>query len=214
MKRIAVKLSIFAALVLAMAMPGAQAAIKKCKDAEGRWHYGDHAAKECAKARSDVIEFNAGKAGKKVIDAPPTKDELEARRSEEAQKEAEAKRKAEQEAEDKLLAQSYAHEDDIIYERNRKLKDLQQSIDSGSATLEHLKGVLARAEKTAEEEKKSSKGVSKETAETVKRARSQVERHGALIADKQKEMADTTAHYEDALKRYREMKRRRGATAD
>jgi chromosome segregation ATPase len=141
------------------------------------------------------------------------RQELAAQRSEAARKEEEARRKADQEAEDKLLAQSYAHEDDIIYERNRKLKDLQQSIDSGSATLEHLKGVLARAEKTAEEEKSSGKGLSKETAETLKRAQSQVDRHNALITDKQKEMEETTAHYDDALKRYREMKSRRGTAA-
>jgi hypothetical protein len=214
MKRIAVILPIFTALILAVAAPGAHAAIKKCKDAEGRWHYGDHAAKECAKARSDVIEFNAGKAGKKIIDAPPTKEELAAQRSEKERKEEEARRKAEQEAEDKLLAQSYAVEDDIIYERNRKLKDLQQSIDSGTATLEHLKGVLARAEKAAEEEKKAGKGLSKQTAETLKRAQHQVVRHRALIADRKKEMAETSAHYEDALKRYREMKSRRRAAAE
>jgi chromosome segregation ATPase len=214
MNRITVILPVLAAMVLAFAGTTAHGAIKKCQDAKGRWHYGDHAAKECAKARSDVIEFDAGKAGKKVIDAPPTQEELRARREEQLRKQEAEKRKAEQAAEDKLLAQSYAHEDDIIYERNRKLKDLQQSIDSGNATLEHLKGVLARAENAAEEEKKSGKGVSKNTSETLKRAKNQVQRHSALIEDKRKEMDKTTAHYEDALKRYREMKQRRASVAE
>jgi chromosome segregation ATPase len=212
MNLIARFLRIFVLLVLALSGTNIHASIKKCQDEKGRWHYGDHAAKECAKARSDVIEFNAGKAGEKVIDAPPTQGELRARREEQLRKQEEEKREAEQAAEDKLLAQSYAHEDDIIYERNRKLKDLQQSIDSGTATLEHLKGVLARAEKTAAEEKKSGKGVSKNTEETLKRAQNQVERHTALIEDKRKEMEETTAHYDDALKRYREMKARRASS--
>ena len=73
--------------------------------------------------------------------------------------------------------------------------------------------MLARAEKAADEEKKSGKGLSKETSETLKRAQHQVDRHNALIAEKQKEMDETTAYYDDALKRYREMKSRRSSAA-
>ncbi len=213
MKRFAVTLPILAVLVLAFSSTGANAAIKKCKDAKGRWHYGDHAAAECAKSRSEVIEFKAGKAGRKVIDAPPTKEELEAKRAEKDVAEQKKKQKAEQAAADKLLSQQYTHEDDIIFERNRKLKDLQASIDSGAATLEHLKGVLARSQATAEEEKKSNKGVSKNTQKTLARAQRQVDRHTAQIEQKRKEQDETKAYYEDALKRYRAMKSRKSATA-
>lgn len=192
---------------------GALAAIKKCQDAKGRWHYGDHAAQECAKARSEVIEFNAGKAGKTVIDAPPTKKELKAKREAKQKEEEEAQRKAEQRAADKLLSQRYTHEDDIIYERNRKLKDLQASIDSGTATLEHLNGVLARTEKQAQEEKADGGKISKSTQKTLARARRQVERHTALIEQKRQEQEETKTYYEDALKRYRDMMRRRNVSS-
>lgn len=213
MKPVTVILPTLAAIVVAFTSADATAAIKKCKDAQGRWHYGDYAAAECARSHSRVIEFNAGKAGKKVIDAPPTKEELEAQRTAKRKEEEEKKREAEQAAADKLLSQRYTHEDDIIYERNRKLKDLQASIDSGNATLDHLKGVLARAEKHAAEETKSGKGVSKNTQQTLDRARHQVERHTALIEQKLKEQEETKAYYDDALKRYLDMKRRRSSAA-
>jgi hypothetical protein len=47
--------------------------IKKCKDATGRWHYGDTAAEECAKSK--ITEMSDEGTTKQVIAAPPTEGE-------------------------------------------------------------------------------------------------------------------------------------------
>lgn len=208
MKPITLLFTVTIASLLAATPPGADAgSIKKCKDAQGRWHYGNSAAKACA--HSEVIEFNAGKVKKKVHGPPPTQDQLE---EFEAKKRAEERKKedlAERAKQDKLLTASYAHEDDIVFERNRKLKDLQSGIESSTATLNSLRAVRDRAQKRAEEEKSSSKGVSKATRKTLASAERQVKSHEQVLSEKEKELEEMKLHYDDALKRYRDMKQRR-----
>ncbi len=181
--------------------------IKKCQDAEGRWHYGSTAAKACA--HSEIIEFKAGKAGKTIHAPPPTKEELNTLKAKKRAAKQKKEQLAEQAAQDKLLAASYSHEDDIIYERNRKLKDLQASIDSGEATLASLRAVHDRSQKRAEEEKASGKNVSKATIKTLASAERQVKRHEQSVQEKNRELEEMKRYYDDALKRYRAMKQRR-----
>lgn len=211
MKRITFLFSII--VVTVMMAPGANVmagSIKKCKDAQGRWHYGNSAAKACA--RSQVIEFKAGKVTKTIHKAPPTRKELDAAKAEEKAAELKKEQLAEQAAQDKVLAASYAIEDDIIYERNRKLKDLQAGIDSSNATLTSLTAVRDRVQKRAEEEK-SGKGVSKNTSKTLASAERQVKRHERVIEEKALELEEMKSYYDNALKRYRAMKQRRATRA-
>jgi len=212
MKQITLLFSIiFASMMMAPGTGLMAGSIKKCKDAKGRWHYGSSAAKACA--RSEVIEFNAGKTGARVHEAPPTQQELDAARSKKKSEEQKKERLAEQDAQDKILAASYAHEDDIIYERNRKLKDLQASIDSGASTLASLTAVRDRVKKRADEEMADSKKISKQTAKTLASAERQVKRHERVIQEKTRELEEMKIYYDKALKRYREMKQRRGIKA-
>lgn len=207
MKKIPVYLSLFACISLLMPAVSDAGSIRKCKDAKGQWHYGTHAAKECE--RSNIIEFSPGKVKKKVTKGAPTKDELTERQEEKRKLESEKTRKAKQKEQDKILTQSYAQEEDLIYEKNRKLKDLQATIDAGKSTLASLRAVLNRAEKNAEEEEASGKKVSKNTQKTLVRARRQVGRHEASLVEKRKEFDEMTAYYDDAVMRYREMKSRK-----
>ncbi len=181
--------------------------IKKCKDAQGRWHYGSSAAKACA--HSEVIEFKAGKAGKTIHAPAPTKEELNKLKATKRAAKQKKEQLAEQAAQDKLLAASYSHEDDIIYERNRKLKDLQAGLDSGEATLASLKAVRDRTQKRAKEEKASGKGVSKVTEKTFASANRQVKRHERAVQEKTRELEEMKRYYKHALERYRAMKQRR-----
>lgn len=208
MKPITFLFSIIIATV--MMTPGANlmaGSIKKCQDKKGRWHYGSSAAKACA--HSKVIEFKAGKVGTEVHDAPPTQEELDATKSKRKADKLKKEQLQEQAAQDKLLAASYAHEDDIIYERNRKLKDLQASIDSSKATLASLAAVRDRAQKRANEEIAGGKDVSKQTQKTLSSAEHQVKRHEKVIQEKTGELEEMKRYYDSALKRYRAMKQRR-----
>lgn len=194
-------------LMLAPSSSVMAGSIKKCKDANGQWHYGSSAARACGK--SEIIEFKAGTNKKTVHKAPPTKDQLEGLKAKKIA-DADAKRqKIEQARQDKLLVASYAVEADIIYERDRKIKDLQDGIDSSEATLASLTAVRDRALKRAEEEKTNSEGVSKNTAKTLAGAERQVKRHTRAVQEKTRELEEMKRFYENALIRYRAMKQRR-----
>jgi disulfide oxidoreductase YuzD len=182
----------------------AQAAtIKKCQDAQGRWHYGDQAARECQKSRADVIEFSSKTGAQKVIEAPPTKEELDARKAEAKKNEDDKRVAAERAAQDKMLMQQYAVEDDIIFERNRKIKELQSAIESQEATVTSLRAVLARAEDTARDDGKGSA----QSRNSAANARTQVERHEAALEEKRRELEAVKQEYDHKLERYREARK-------
>ena len=180
--------------------------IKKCKDAQGRWHYGDTAAEACE--RSKIIEMTTRGAKKGETAAPPTKEELAdlERRKKEIE---EKKRLAEEQAKkDRLLLSTYGHEKDIIYVRDRKLARLESSIKASEETLKSLRATQARVEKQAAAEQRGGKKLSKDTALNLERIQAQVSRHEAAIAQKRQEQELIKEKYEAELKRYRELKRR------
>jgi predicted RNase H-like nuclease (RuvC/YqgF family) len=188
----------------------ANAAIMKCQDAQGNWHYGDHAAAACRKSRAKVIEFSTKTGHETVMKSAPTREQLKEREEEEKAAEAEKKRKEEQAKEDRILRDSYATEQDIIFERDRKLKELQDSIDANEATVKSLKAVLARSEQRVAEEKKRGK-VSKSSQKTLEFSQKQVAEHEASLDDLRKQLVETRKKYDENLERYRDMKRREAA---
>ncbi len=190
---------------------GAHAGIMKCKDANGLWHYGDHAAAACTKSRSKVIEFSTENGTQRVLKGAPTKQELKAEEQERLAKQAEKKRQADQAREDKILRDSYATEQDIIFERDRKVKELQDAIDSGESTVKSLRAVLDRTQKRVDDEKSRGK-VSPSSQKTLAMAEQQVKQHEAALADKRQQLVDLRKKYDNDLKRFRDMKRREGAT--
>jgi predicted RNase H-like nuclease (RuvC/YqgF family) len=190
----------------------ANAAIMKCQDAQGNWHYGDHAAAACRKTRAKVMELSTQTGHETVMKSAPTKAELKQRADEKAAAEAKKKKQAEQAREDKILRDSYATEQDIIFERDRKLKELQDSIDANESTVKSLKAVLARSEQRVAEEKKRGK-VSKNSQKTLEFSRKQVEEHEASLVDLRKQLVETRKKYDENLERYRDMKRREAAGA-
>lgn len=197
----------FSSLMMATSANVVAGSIKKCQDANGQWHYGSSAARACGKA--EIIEFKAGSNKRKVHKAPPTQEELADFKAKKREKIEEKQRRKDERAQDKLLAQSYAVEDDIIYERDRKIKDLQGGIDSSEATLASLTAVRNRARKRANEESATSAGISKNTKKTLASAERQVSRHERAVMEKNKELEEMKRYYDDALMRYRAMKQRR-----
>ncbi len=199
----------FSSLMMATSASAVAGSIKKCKDANGQWHYGSSAARACGK--TEIIEFKAGSNKRKVHKAPPTQEELADFKAKKREKIEEKQRHKDEVAQDKLLAQSYAVEADIIYERDRKIKDLQGGIDSSEATLASLTAVRDRAQKRAKEESATSAGISKNTKKTLAGAERQVSRHERAVMEKNKELEEMKVFYKDALNRYRAMKQRRAA---
>lgn len=200
----ALVLALLAAGPALAADPKAGLRIKKCQDAQGRWHYGDEAADACA--QSKVIELDTRGIKRGVIDAPLTEAELKARAAgfEEAEK---AKKLAEQQKrrDDQLLA-TYAVEDDLILSRDRKLADIDTQVKSSESTLASLQKSLDRIRAQAADEQRGGKPVSEQTAKTIAANESQVAKHQAHIADLKKEQETVRAQFQTDIERFRELK--------
>lgn len=175
--------------------------IKKCKDAEGKWHYGDRAAEECARAK--VIELSGQGVKTKVIRPPATDEELEERARLQAEEQEARKRAEEQARRDRQLLGTYGHEDDIKYIRDRKLAQIEATIAATTLTLKPMRAALARIEAEA-----ASGKASKEIAEQIAQTKAQITRHDAAIAAKRQEQEVIRNQADADLKRYRELKRR------
>jgi hypothetical protein len=198
--------TIVTAAVLALALPAtvaADAKIKKCQDDQGKWHYGDSAAAECAHSKVTVMSEEG--ITKKVIAAPPTEAELKAREAQDEEQAETTKRIAEQKKKDQLLLSTYAVEDDIRYVRDRKLAQVESQIKASNSTLDSLNKVLARLEKEAEEEQKTGK-LSDETAKHLASTKQQIANREAEIAEKRKEQELIKQEAETDVARYRELK--------
>ena len=179
-------------IATSLIVPTAQAAIKKCQDEQGQWHYGDRAEDACGKSK--IIEMSAGGHKTGEVAAPPTAAELadlERRKDELARQE---KLNEKKKRKDKLLLTTYGHEKDIIYVRDRKLAQVDHSIAAAQATLDTLTATLARQEKQKVDE------------EHIKRTKSQISSHENSIVQKRQEQEVIKKQYDAELKRYRVLK--------
>jgi len=124
-------------------------AITKCKDADGKWHYGDHAPDICA--RSKVTEMNQHGTVVGEQEAPKTEQELEQEKFTQ-QKEQEIKEQ-EQAVEDekRRLLNIYEHVEDIDRVRDNQLHSVQGNIDVHNAYLNAMNNKVARLEKKVAE---------------------------------------------------------------
>ena len=198
-------LFILGLLLGGMSAQAAESTIKKCKDATGRWHYGDSAAAECAKSKITVMSEEG--TTKKVIDAPPTEQELKEREAKQESLTAERARATEQARKDALLLATYGVEDDILYIRDRKISQIESQIKASEETLKSLRAALTRMEAQAADEGKDPKAaeISKKNIELTK---GQIERHEGAIAGKRQEQQALRVQYAAELERYRDLKKR------
>jgi len=173
--------------------------IKKCKDTQGRWHYGDRAAEACN--QSKVIEMNTGLNKTGEIAAPPTEKELAQMAEKKAEEERKKKLQAEQDKKDQLLLSTYGLEKDIIYIRDRKISQIESSINASKATLTSLQKTLERQKKTGVDPKQ------------IKRTEAQLATHQAVIDGKRKEQEEIKRKYAEDLERFRIVKRKQSSEA-
>lgn len=101
--------------------------IKKCQDADGKWHYGDYADEACAKSVVDELDESGTKVGEDL--PPPTAEEL-AKQEALAKLQASEQNTAEgQRKKDLEVVRIYGSEETIISTRDRKLASIDNNID-------------------------------------------------------------------------------------
>ena len=146
------------ALTLFVISPSAMA-IQKCKDSEGKWHYGDTAQQNCAE--SEVTTLSDRGFIKEVEAAPKTEAELKAEAilKEEKDKEDELARQ-EKEEKERILS-IYEQESDIDRQRDNQLASVDGNIRVHKAYLKQMDAKILRLEGKSVE----SKGKRKELIE-------------------------------------------------
>lgn len=183
-----------------------QPRIKKCQDAQGKWHYGDTADAECA--RSKVIELDQRGIQRREISAPLTEQELKAREAKLQEEAEERKRLEEQQRRDQQLLATYAIEADIVSMRDRKISEIGAQITAAEATLKSLRSSLERVQAQAKEEQRGGKPLSPQTSKTLANNEAQVAKHEASIEKMRKSQEGMRAQFQTDLERFRDAKRR------
>jgi len=178
-------------------------AMKKCKDSDGKWHYGDSAVRACE--NSKVTTLNK-RGFVKSEDAAP-KSEAELRLEQEALAEEEAERmrlKAERDERMRILS-IYETESDIDRQRDNQLNSVQSNIDVHTAYLKGMESRTARYEKKRTEAE--SNYVKKDMTKKLSEAKKRIESSEQELAALKKQKADIVAKFEKEKTLYRELKK-------
>jgi len=155
-----------AAIVLCFLFATNAHAIKKCQDAEGKWHYGDGAAKECDKAK--VTELNNRGFVKGEEEAPKTKEQIEAERDTlEQLEEIRLAQEKEKEERQRILS-VYQSEADIDRQLDNQIYSVDSSITVHQVYLKGMADKIVRLEKQLPDLKGFRKKNSLEEIETSK----------------------------------------------
>jgi chromosome segregation ATPase len=124
-------------------------AITKCKDADGKWHYGDHAPDLCARSKVTQMNEHGTVVGEQA--APKTAEEVEQERIAKEREQAIADEKKAVEDEKRRLLNIYETVDDIDRVRDNQLYAVQSNIDVHNAYLNAMNNKVARLEKKEQE---------------------------------------------------------------
>lgn len=156
-------------------------AIKKCKDAEGKWHYGDQAVRSCEQSKVTTLTDRGFIKSEKS--APKTDEELKAEEDARAALAKEEKRlKAEQDERNRILS-VYETEADIDRQRDNQLDSVESNIAVHKAYLKSMQAKIVRTNESIQ----SAVGKRKEKLE-------------ASIVNSQNEIKEFSAKLEDLVK--------------
>ncbi|HSH41618.1 MAG TPA: DUF4124 domain-containing protein, partial [Arenicellales bacterium] len=165
--------------------------ITKCQDAEGNWHYGDFAAEACAR-ESTVTEMDERGLKMKESDAPPTPEELEAKRAAEEQEKLEAERRARQQAENQRLLRVYDSEEAVIRARDERVSAIEQELESHQ---------LFRRDLVEERDRARSQG----NEDRANELSAEIRQYDQAIQRLTEERGEVARKYNQDLEKYREL---------
>lgn len=120
-------------------------AIKKCQDAEGKWHYGDGASKVCDSSK--VTELNNRGFVKGEEEAPKSEEQIEAERDIIEKIEAERIAAEKEKAERERILNVYQSEADIERQQDNQIYSVDSSIAVHKVYLQGMAEKVERLEK-------------------------------------------------------------------
>ncbi len=143
-------------LLLLFSVANSAYAIKKCKDADGKWFYGDIAVEECENSKVTTLNDRGFITEEKA--APKTEEEIKAEEEEVASQEASEEKAIADELEKLRILSIYETEADIDRQRDNQLYSVQSNMAVHKAYLKGMDSRIARfEEKLAETKSKRAK---------------------------------------------------------
>jgi hypothetical protein len=176
--------------------------IQKCQDAEGRWHYGQHAAAECA---GDKTITTIDERGLKLKEQapPPTVEELEARKEAQARKKEEERKAAARRAADQKLLYSYESEEALLQARDSQLNSMDNVLRGNRKLLESRYAQRAKLL----QQLTALQGKDAETAlKQLSTIKTEIAEFEAATTSREADRAQIIERFEQDLARYRELK--------
>lgn len=181
-------------------LPVSAQTIKKCQDADGKWHYGDHAAMECEQS-ARITEIDEEGDMVSETDAPPTQEELDAKLRAEEQMVEQEEAAAVQARMDQRLLVTYESADRILQTRDALLAAIDSAIDADQILRQKLIGELGKLESTKDGET----GELLATPEELDSLRQQIADFDASVRDRRAKRKIAEDKYDLEHKRFQEL---------
>lgn len=176
-------------------------AIKKCRDADGKWHYGDTAVAACE--NSKITELTDRGFVKREQQAPKSEAELIADEKALAIKnEEEEKRRQKQEERTRILS-IYETEADIDRQKNNQLVSVEGNIAVHKAYIKGMGAKITRIEEKIETASAHWKEKFTAEIETSKKRIIESNKEIAVLEEKKKQIAERFTKEKEL---YRELK--------
>lgn len=176
------------------------AALITCCDVDGKRTCGDPPPQQCENKAKTV--FNRGGVAK-AVEAPLTPEQRAARAAEQARKQEEERRAAEQARKDSALRDSYSHEKEIDYARDRAIADIEKNAEQARNRLESA----LKKQKTLEQEKEfyQKKPMPARLQAQIKENESEIGAQQKALAQKDADIAAAKERFEADKTRYRQL---------
>ena len=200
-----ITLLILIACVLMFNHPGfAAGTLKKWKDKDGQWHFGDVIPPEYSQQSHE--ELNKQGMTVEVQERAKTEAEI-AEEEKQAAIEAEKQKQAEEQArKDQILLDTYASVEDIEMMRDGKLTAIDSRVSLAQTRIEKLQKDLNEHMDKAAQQERSGKTPNKDLLQDIDSLRRQVKNQQEFIDQQNKDKEEVTTTAEEDIKRFKELK--------
>lgn len=170
-------------------------AIKKCKDADGNWHYGDVAVTECENSKVTTLNNRGFITGQE--EAPKTEEELLVEQQKIEAEQAEKKRILQEREERLRILSIYETEDDIDRQRDNQVSSVEGNIAVHKA---YLKSMDVRVERLKQQHTETKGKRQKEKLQT------EIDQATARIEKSKKELAGLEEQKTNIIEKFKKEK--------
>ena len=185
--------------------PGfAAGALKKWKDKDGQWHFGDVIPPEYAQQAHE--ELNKQGMTVEVQERAKTDAEI-AEQKRQAAIEAEKQKRAEEQARnDRILLDTYTSTDDIEMMRDGKIAAIDARISLAQTRIEKLQEDLNERMETAAAQERSGKTPNQDLLKDIESLRRQLKNQKDFITQQNGEKTEVMASAEKDIDRFKQLK--------